>query len=195
MSRKLPLVVALTIPLVAATRLVGDEPATQADTPETFARQALDALKEDRLDDFAKAMHPDALKRLKTLLVSIVDGAASQGQERQVLVLFSGVSTADDLKKLDDVQFFVAFYRGLVRLRPEMKQALGGADVQILGHVLEGQDTAHVVYRMTVTAESLKITKLNVLSMQKTESGWAMSQSGDIEGMAEALKRRFGGQK
>ncbi|HXG11466.1 MAG TPA: hypothetical protein VNK04_17055 [Gemmataceae bacterium] len=190
MARKLPLVVALAFPLVLSGYLMGDDPKQQIATPDTVARNALDALKEDRLEDFAKAMHPDALKRFKALLLSIVDAAAKDGQEKQILVLFSGVRTADDLKKLDETQFFVAFYRGVTRLRPEMKQLLGGAEVQTLGYVMEGKDTAHVVYRMTVSAEGAKVTKLDVLSLQKTGTGWGMLLSGDIEGIANLLKQK-----
>ena len=123
------------------------------------------------------------------------EAAAKQEEEKQILRLFSGVRTPDDLKKLDDIQFFVAFYRGLTRLRPEMRQLLESAEVQILGHVMEGKDTAHVVSRLTVSTKGTKISKMDILSMKKMDSGWGMLLNTEIEGFANLLKQRFGTEK
>jgi hypothetical protein len=184
------LVLLLVFPATPALGQTGKD-----DSPEAAARKALVALKEDRLDDFAKAMHPEALKRFKTLMVAIVDAAAKEGKEKSVLALFSGVSGSEELKKLNDTDFFVSFYRGLTRLRPEMKDLVAGAELQTLGHVMEGKETAHVVYRMTTKLEGATITKMNVMSLQRTADGWALLLSGDIEGVADLLKHKFGGDK
>ena len=69
---------------------------------------------------------------------------------------------------------------------------MAGAEARVLGHVPEGTDLAHVVYRMTITVDGLKVTKMEVLSLQRTDSGWAMLLRSDIETMAAALRQRFG---
>jgi hypothetical protein len=177
------------------TPLPADEPKAKTETPEDVAKRAVAALKEDRLDDFAKAMHPEALKAFKSALVSIAETADKGGQGKEILGLFKGVDDLDELKKLDDVPFFVSFYRGITRVQPALKQALAGAESQIIGHVLEGKDIAHVVHRMTVTVEGTKVAKTDVISMRKTETGWGMLLSGDLENMTTMLKRRFGVEK
>ena len=194
MFRNSSLFSAVAIELLLATPLLADEPKSKADTPEAVARKAMEAMKENRLDDFAKTMHPEALKSVKSALVAVAEAAAKDGRENEVLVLF-GDKSLDDLKKLSDAQFFVAFYGGLTRLRPELKRTISGAEVQIIGHVLEGKDTAHVVLRMTATVEGTKVTKTDVVSMRKTETGWGMLLSADLENMASVLKRRFGVEK
>ena len=167
--------------------------AADAESPEDVARRALQALKQDRLDDFAALMHPEALARAKTLLLSIVRAAAKEGAEKEVLGLFRGVETPEQLEKLNDVEFFVSFYGGLTSMLPQMKELLEGAEVRVIGHVSEGKDVAHVVYRISMTSDGAQITKLTVLSVRKTEQGWRMLLSGDIEGVAKMLERRFGG--
>src|SRR5439155_11959386 len=106
--------------------------------------------------------------------------------------LFHGVGSTDDLKRLDDAQFFIAFLRGVTRLKPELKRLLGDAETRVLGHVMEGKATAHVVYRITASAAGAKITKMDVMSLQKTELGWRMLLNADLEGIATVLKKKFG---
>jgi hypothetical protein len=195
MFRKISLTVAVSAALSIPGHLAGDERKKEVDSPEAVVEKALKALKEDRLEDFAGAMHPEALKRLKALLTTVVEAAAKEGQSKQVLRLFDGVASADALKKLDDVQFFVRFLRGVTRLKPELKQALGGAEARVLGHVMEGKDTAHVVYRMTVSVGGAKMTKMDVTSLRKSEVGWRMLLSTELEGIATILKQKFGDEK
>ena len=107
------------------TPLLADEPKTKADTPEAVARRAMDSLKEDRLDDFAKAMHPEALKSIKTALVSVAEAAAKDGKRKEIS-RSSATRAWTTLKKLDDAQFFVAFYSGITTLRPELKRSVRG---------------------------------------------------------------------
>lgn len=192
MLQKLPLFVAPVFLLVTVAHVVGDEPKEQSGAPETVARIALEALKDDRLDDFCKLMHPDALKSTRAILLLIVEEAAKEGQEKQALALFSGVRSADELKKLDDVQVLAAFYRGIRRIAPALKKVLDAAEIQTIGHVMEGKDTAHVVCRMIVSIEGVTITEMSVMSLQRTESGWRMLLSGDVEGKVRVLKQKFG---
>lgn len=63
----------------------------QVESPEQVASKAMESLKENRLEDFASLMHPAALQRFKEMVLSIVEGAAELGQEKQVLGLFGTV--------------------------------------------------------------------------------------------------------
>jgi hypothetical protein len=194
MSRRRTLFVAVAVPLAVSVPLLADEPKAKSDTPEAVARKAMTAMKENRLDDFAKAMHPDALKTVKSTLVTIAEAAAKDGREREVTAIF-GDKSLDELKKLDDAQFFAAFYGAMTRRRPELKRVVADSEVQIIGHVMEGRDTAHVVLRMTATVEGTKIVKTDVVSMKKTSTGWGMLLSADLENMASVLKKRYGVEK
>jgi hypothetical protein len=153
------------------------------------------ALRDDRMEDFAKDMHPTALKQLKIMLISVLDVAAEEGHEKDVLRLFKDVRTVEQARKLDDAKFFIAFMSGVLSLKPEMKEVLANAKAEMLGHVMEGGDTAHVVIRMSVSLSGATITKMDVISLKKTDSGWRMMLSGEIDGLAQVLKQKFGGKK
>ena len=60
---------------------------------------------------------------------------------------------------------------------------------------MEGKDTAHVVYRLKVSTAGVKLAKMDVISMRKTERGWRMLLNADLEGIATVLKKKFGGEK
>lgn len=160
-------------------------------SPEMVAEKALRALKEDRISDFAGTMHPDALAQLKAMLLSVAGAADQQGQADEILALFDGIRTLDELRKLDDAAFFISFFKAMMEQRPEIKNALRGMSLKVIGHVAEGDGVVHVVYRGTVSTEGLTITKMAVMSLKSTESGWGMLLTGDIENMANMLKRRF----
>lgn len=162
-------------------------------TPESVAEGALQALQKDRIEDFVAAMHPDALKQFRTMLLEIVAGAEADNQAEQVLALFSDVDSTDALRTLDDRGFFLAFYRGIMRLQPDLKAAMAGSEQKILGHVMEGEDTAHVVCRLTIRMLGVTVSKMNVISMKRLpDGGWAMLLSGEMDGITTMLRQRFG---
>jgi hypothetical protein len=181
----------ILIAFTIAPTVNGDLFAFENASPEDVATQALQALREDRMEDFAKLMHPNALRQFKETMVSIVDVAAEAGQEKQVLGLFGTVEAAEELRELDDKDVFLRFFQTLSKKRPEFRQSMAGAGAQVLGHVTEGKDLVHVVYRITLTVEGVKATKMDVISLQRTKTGWAMLLRSDIETMAAALKQRF----
>lgn len=187
----------LTLLLVAGMTSVAlggpaEQPAGEIETPEEVARRAMESLRDDRIDDFAKAMHPDALKSFKSTIVFALKSAEEQGEGNEFLALFGGKLGTKEVTELEDAAFFAAFFRGITALSPQLKQSLAGAETNILGHVMEGDSLAHVVYRMTLSLEGVKIAKTTVVSLQKTESGWGMLMTADLDAMLAAMKKRFG---
>lgn len=160
-------------------------------SPEEVATRALTALKENRIADFAKTMHPEALKHLRATLLEVVAEAEKQERVDEVLTIFKNVKSADDLRKLDDVDFFAAFFEGVMQLQPRIRDALQGTTLNVIGHVPEGPDVIHVVYRGTVTQGDVKVSKMSVMSLKAHGDDWGMLLTGDIEGMAAMLKRQF----
>jgi hypothetical protein len=184
---------ALIIVFAFPVARVGSQPGKQNESPETVARAYFLALKQHKIDDCAKAMHPEEIKRFRGILSGVIDSAAQKGEEKQLLAIF-GVASVEELHKLNDRQFFAAFYLGATRAAPQLKQMMAEAEFQTLGQVMEGKNTAHVVYRMEMTADGTKISKVSVISLQRTESGWGVMLNAEIEAMAKGLKKQFGGQ-
>lgn len=190
MRLALPLSSLLLIALILPSAAPGQD--APSSTPEAVAERALLALQENRIDDFADAMHPEALKGFRKIFVELLDAADDDDQADQLLTLFAGVDSVEALRTLDHHAFFVAFYKGITQVRPELKAVLASAKLETLGHVMEGEDIAHVVYRMSAGFEGIALSKMQVLSLRRTPDGWAMLLSGDIEGVTSALRQRFG---
>jgi hypothetical protein len=163
-------------------------------TPIEGARRAVLALKEDRLEDFAAAMHPEALTSFRTLLQPVLDGAVRENKQAEVLMLFEGAADVEAVKKLSEPQFFVTFLRGALA-KADLKKTLAGANYRFLGTVQEGE-TAHVVYRMAISFEPGRSVIIpSVISMKKHGTQWGALLTGDVEGMAQVLALRFSGAK
>ena len=123
--------------------------AVAADTPEAAAMAYMTALKQNKIDEFVAMMHPDALAQFKKMMMPVVILAAEKGKEKPIMQLFKGVPDAKALAALSPAKVFKAFYEGLLVMVPNLRQILAGSKMQALGHVNEGSDIAHVVYRAT----------------------------------------------
>jgi hypothetical protein len=166
-------------------------PDAGASSPEAIAARALSALKEDRIADFASAMHPDALKQLRSTLLDVVEAAEQEGAVDDVLSMFKNVASVDELRGLDDVAMFTAFFEGMMQMQPRLREAFRGMTIDVIGHVPEGPDVVHAVYRGTITHGQTKVSKMSVMSLKADGDGCGMLLTGDIEAMAAALKQQF----
>lgn len=189
----LSLMCVLVLFLASAAGVQGQtKPAEGGKSPEAVAARALSALKESRIADFGRAMHPEALKQLKSTLLAVVDAAEEKERVDEILSLFKDAESAADLRKLDDVAFFTAFFEGAMEKQPRLRNALRGMTLDVIGHVAEGADVIHVVYRGTVTQGEVKVSKMSVMSLKANGDDWGMLLTGDIENMAAMLKLQFG---
>jgi hypothetical protein len=161
----------------------------RAETPEAVTQQFGAAMRANDWVGSAELMHPDALARFRSMLIPILR-ADSTGQlcER----LFATTSSAE-IAALPDAELFARFFRTLVGGTPEIGGMFAGADMVPVGHVLEGNDVAHVVFRMKVTAsDGVTITKVQAMSLRRSGPTWRVLLSGEFEGLAAALARRTG---
>ena len=188
------LLLALAVAALVPNPLLGNsQPPTGENTPEAIATRALAALKENRIADFAKEMHPEALASMKASLLEVVDAAEEKGRVAEALSIFKGVKEADQLRKMNDAEFFTAFFDGMLSLQPRIRDTFKGMTLEVVGHVPEGNDVVHVVYRGTATVGEVKISKMSVMSLKADGDSWRMLLTGDIEGMAAMMKLQFGG--
>ena len=177
--------IAILLMLLAAAGLQGAD----LSTPEGTASAAMAAMAAQDFQQYSLYMHPAALADFKRTMMEVVESAAEAKGEAQLLALFDGVNGLDGLRKLDDRQFFTSFLDGVMTKIPMMKEALSGADMQMLGHVMEGE-VAHVVARVSVKMQGASIKKMSVVSLQKDGGEWKMLLTGELEGFARMLKAR-----
>lgn len=181
----------LTILLVLTSAIHSQDNPAEVKRPEAVATRALIALKENRIQDFGREMHPESLKQLKSTLLAVVDTAEKKGRVKEALGIFKDVNSASDLRQLDDVAFFTAFFVGVMEMQPRLRDAFRGMTLDVIGHVPEGADLIHVVYRGTVTQGGIKVSKMSVVSLKAKGDDWGMLLTGDIENIAVMLKRQF----
>jgi hypothetical protein len=128
-------------------------------------------------------MHPDALRELRRLMAALFEAPNADALREQLL----GIKTLAEAKALSDTAVFEALMRATSQ-RAEMAEALRSATVQLLGHVNEGVDTTHVVYRMAMTIDSIPITRMDVMTLARSPYGWRGLLKGDLSALAARLR-------
>ena len=181
-----------SLALGVATLCASSFPARAQDrveTPEEVTRQFGAAMRANDWVGTAQLMHPQTLAHFRSMFLPILR-ADTSGElcER----LFATTSSAE-VAALPDAELFARFFRTLVSGTPELGGMFAGADMVPVGHVLESNDVAHVVFRMKVAADDgVTITKVQAMSLRRSGPTWRVLLSGEFEGLAAALARRTG---
>ena len=166
-----------------------------ADTPEALAEQQLAAMRLGEWSTYAANMHPKALERLQKLMMPIVDAAESGGEAAQITATLFGGASGAQLKAMPPVKFFETLMNSMAKL-PGMNEAMQSAEGTVLGKVLEGENTAHVVTRMKMSIPGVvDYSKLEVVSFEKDGGKWKGLLSGDMELKMNQIVQRMKPQK
>lgn len=154
-------------------------------TPEMSAEQvAAEAYARMRAGDWpsaAEAFDPAALKQFRDMMAPMLEGPVG---EAMAGMFFGAGSSGSDLAKMNDAAFFAGFMR---TVSSGTGARLDGQD--ILGKVPEGPDRQHLVTRTTAEAMGVRMTQMEVVTLNRTPQGWRLALSGELEGMAQALRR------
>ena len=145
----------------------------QPGSPEAVVSKALDAVNHGRIDEFVSAMLPDSLEEFRTAVLPEIDTGVQRVGEAKVLQSFPGVKTIKALKALDAPRLFA----GVIRRKasdPSMKKSVANTKIDVFGHIAEGDDTAHVVYRSKIKLGETDIVRMNVATLRKSGSSWKM---------------------
>ena len=70
---------------------------------------------------------------------------------------------------------------------PGLMHALFDRDDEVLGHVTEAGDTAHVVYRTTARISGA-VSEVKVMQLARTTAGWRVAWSDELEVLDAALR-------
>ena len=165
---------AFACPLLAG-ELTPDLSAEQV-AAESYARMSA-----GEWDRAAETFDPAALKQFRDMIAPIIEGPMGEGM---VDMFYGAGKTADDVRKMNDTAFFAGFMRNIA----------GGVAVnlkgqEILGSVPEGADRLHLVTRASVEAMDIRMTQMEVVTMNRTPKGWRLALSGKFDGMAQAMRK------
>jgi hypothetical protein len=162
-------------------------PVTAQSTPESAAAEYLRVLRTGDWDQTARLMHPDALSELKGFFVAMAD-ADSAGI---ILRPMFGVASADELRQLPPEDVYARLLRGVARSAPQLITSMRGMESTVIGSVPEGDQDAHVVYRLNLTLNGVTSTKVDVLSFRRSGDRWMGLLSGDLRALAQTLAREL----
>lgn len=177
--------VALAVSFIFATASSSAADLTAGDTPETVLRESYRRMQANDWSAAAETFDPAALKQFREMLMPILEAGDdnSIGVGLQAL-FFSADVTPESMKTMSDREFFSGIIGSMMRASGG---SLEGQDV--LGGVAEGPDRMHMVVRSKAAAMGLSITKMEVVTMNKTATGWRLALSGKMEGMVQALQQ------
>jgi hypothetical protein len=181
-------VAALCAPgLAPAAELTPDLP------PEAVLREAYARMRTGDWSAAAETFDPAALARFRAMLEPLFAAASASAGEggdgeanrdaMMLMLLFAPAKSVEDVRALSDRELFARLMRGTM--------SLAGAQLdgqQILGHVAEGADQVHVVTRNTARMDEITVSKVEVVTLQRTAQGWRLALTGEIEGLAETLQ-------
>jgi len=152
-------------------------------TPESTAVLFLRSVRAIRWRAAAQFMHPSTLANFRDVVGYMVD-TDSTGALRRT---YAGVDDVASFRALPPATVFERAVGRMVDEMPGLMHALFDHDDDVIGHVLEGADTAHVVYR---TLERLQgaVPEVRVIQMARTADGWRVLWSDELEVLEAALR-------
>jgi hypothetical protein len=154
-----------------------------ADTPEAVAKQLMSTLSAGDFAANAALMHPSALATFRRFVVGLSASDSSGATLKQVF----GVSSSAALDTLSDAQLYARFFGAMVAAQPEMSATIRSATYDVIGHVNEAPDLAHVVYRMTMTVDGIAVRKVTVLTLRRYGTTWRAMLTTDLENLISRL--------
>ena len=166
--------------LVTAARV--EAQSASAGSPEVAAQQYFELLRTENWAGIADATHPDALKRFREILAPFV-AADGTGE----LARLFGFPDAEAFRKAPAREVYLGLMKTVSARAPALKQAITGMQVQVLGHVAEGADSAHVVYRGSAAALDMSMESIEVISLRRHDGAWRALLTKNVEGVAAAI--------
>lgn len=172
---------ALVFALFACTASASDRSAAEQAVLAQF-----EALRAEGMVALVEFTHPDEVERLGRMLRPMLDPALGEASMEEAVALL-GVDSIEQARRLDSPQLIRALFGTLdARMRGEMQFQR----FDLIGSVPEGE-VVHVLGRLHMEMAGLRMHKLEVISMKRHRGEWLGMLSGEIEGIAEAIGKRF----
>ena len=130
--------------------------------------------------------HPRALESFKRMFDELATFAATGSEGADTFSQMFGVKPAE-LKSMAPARVFEQVLGRVMTQQPGLREMMSGARFDVVGHVMEG-DTAHVVYRLNMTAMGAEISQTTVISLQRDGAEWKPLLTGDIENLLAGLR-------
>ncbi len=172
-----------------------DRAQVEMGSPDPVAEKVMVAMTRGDLETMASLMDPAALDEFRSGFIEVFNALEDLPQEDREAAefefsLFFGADL-EDLRKLDAPTFFLLFLQNTMALLPDLTKALSGTNVEVVGHVLEREDLAHVIARYEMLIEDVTVTEMTVVSLRRTDGHWRVLPSGNLRGIADAVRQQI----
>lgn len=152
-------------------------------TPDSAAALFLRSLRGIRWGTAAQLIHDDTLERFKTS-ARMMAAADVSGEVSAYLVDVDSTALAG----LAAAEVFERALGTVIDDMPGLMHSIYDRDDQVLGHVREGADTAHVVYRTTARLSGA-VPEVKVMQLARVDAdGWRVTWSDELEVVEAALR-------
>jgi len=184
----------LTAAVVAAIVLCPQQ-SVRADSPESpsdVVNAAFGALFQLDIENYAGYMHPEALSRLKAMLwpAVVAKPTGDTANTASALVQLLALEVVDDAPvDISPPEFFVKLMSALMRISPDLRESMKLSKHEVLGEVAENDSLVHCVLRVSVTEGEKTGTKVELITVKRSEDGWKLMLSTDLEAAAARLGR------
>jgi len=176
------LVVAILATVSAPSCARAQTLAELTDTPEAAADAFLRSLRAIRWSVTGQLLHPQTLDRFRTLVSMIAEADTTGGARR-----FLTQTDARGFPELSDDEVFARAIGAMIDDMPGLMYAIYDRDDEVLGHVPEGADSAHVVYR-TLARIGGAVPEVKVMQLERVDLGWRILWSDELEVLDAALR-------
>jgi hypothetical protein len=163
-------------------------PAAAQETPEAVLTRYYETFRSGDFAANAAMMDPAALEELKATMAGLAGMAAAEGGEEEMREMF-GVGSAAELGALAPAELYTRMLQATLG-GGEMREIMRSAEIEVLGHVPEGDDLAHVVYRMRLSFGGMDVDQVQIAPMRRTPDGWRVMLTGSIAGMMQGMGSR-----
>ena len=100
------------------------------------------------------------------------------------------VKSVQEFDALPGTEVFARMLKTLSTSRPEFAEAVRRSESKIIGTLPEGDQIAHVLYRMQTGVAEIKANQVSVITLQRSGNAWRACLTGNFEGIARALGSR-----
>ena len=158
-----------------------------ADTVEEATERYFRIMESGDYAATAALFDPNELKRFRSSLEFLA--TLPNASQAEIYGAFFGAgSTVESVSELSDVEFFASFF-AFAMAQSGVAELMRGAKTEYLGHVMEGDNVAHAVTRISVSSSEFESENMSVASFVRRDGQWKMKMSGDIRGVAENIRR------
>lgn len=158
--------------------------AQNPESPEQVAGRYYAAMENSDWKTCTTLMHPEELARFKAVFVPLMDSPKGAEGARELM----GLNSPAEFKKLSDQQVFERFLTHMME-KSDMGEIMSTMRATVIGSVMEGKDTAHVLYRMKMSAYGTDIEELEVSTLKRHGDTWRLALDKNTEGMAESIRQ------